>query len=211
MRIFAILLFSIFLSCSNEKKTDCNYITDYYPNTVKAEVEFYLGNYDKAYEYYRKAFENCNAIKLGAHHDTDMFAKVCVELGKNDLALDYIEKTIEKGGTLNEFQSDSIFDKILKSSRGKKIIAEYDKKREEYLNSLNIELRNELQEMIAIDQSLVGKQRERDSIFKINDLRLVEIFEEFGYPNEQVIGNYGIDFTYADPTILLLHTDDSIR
>ncbi|HLS31903.1 MAG TPA: hypothetical protein VK021_13685, partial [Flavobacteriaceae bacterium] len=26
-----------------------------------------------------------------------------------------------------------------------------------------------------------------------------------------VVGNYAIDFTSADPTILLLHTDDSIR
>jgi tetratricopeptide (TPR) repeat protein len=211
MRLFAILLFSICFSCSSEKKSDCNYVTDYYPNTAKAEVEFYLGNYDKAYEYYQKAFENCDAIKLGAHHDTVKFAKVCAELGKDKLALEYIEKTIEKGGTLNEFQSDNIFDKILKSPQGEKIIAQYDKKRDEYLHSLNMDLRTELQEMIAIDQSLVGKQKERDSVFKVNDLRLLEIFEKFGYPNEQVIGNFGIDFTNADPTILLLHTDDSIR
>lgn len=209
MRIFKILLLSIFLSCSNDEKTECNYITDYYPNTAKAEIEFYSGNYEKAFDYYQKAFENCDAIKLGTHYDTDNFAKICAELGKENLALDYIEKTINKGGTLNGFQRDKTFDNLFKSEKGKKLIADYDKKRKEYINSLNIELRSELQKMIELDQKLSGIQR--DSIFKVNDLRLVEIFEEIGYPNEQVVGNYGIDFTQADPTILLLHTDDSIR
>ena len=211
MRTFTILLFSILISCSNKEKTECNYITDYYPNTANAEVEYYLGNYEKAFDYYQKAFENCDAITLGTHHDTDKFAKICAELGKNDLAIDYIEKTISKGGSLNGFQNDEIFNDIFKMERGKKLIAEYDSRREEYINSLNMTLRAELQAMIEIDQRLVGQQEKRDSVFKVNDKRLVEIFDEFGYPNEQVIGNYGIDFTSADPTILLLHTDDSIR
>lgn len=211
MRIFTIFLFSILLSCSSSKKGDCNYITDYYPNTNKAEIEFYLDNYKKAYDYYQKAFENCDAIKIGTHHDTDIFAKICAELGKDDLAIDYIEKTINKGGTLNGFQNDEVFNDIFKTERGKKLIAEYDTKREKYTNSLNMALRAELQAMIEIDQRLVEQQEKRDSVFKVNDKRLVEIFDEFGYPNEQVVGNYGIDFTSADPTILLLHTADSIR
>lgn len=211
MRTFTILLFSILISCSKKEKAECNYITDYYPNTANAEVEYHLGNYEKAFDYYQKAFENCDAIKLGTHHDTDKFAKICAELGKNDLAIDYIEKTISKGGSLNGFQSDKVFKDIFKTERGKNLITEYDTRRKEYINSLNMALRTELQAMIEIDQRLVGQQEKRDSVFKVNDKRLVEIFDEFGYPNEQVVGNYGIDFTSADPSILLLHTDDSIR
>src|SRR5690606_37384680 len=119
-----------------DKKYECNYITDYYPKTSKAEKEFYLGNYKKAFDYYQDAFENCDAIKLATHHDTDKFAKVCAELGKDELAMDYIEKTVEKGGTLNGFQRDKTFDNIFESERGKKLIADYEKKREEYINSL---------------------------------------------------------------------------
>src|SRR5699024_2353707 len=211
MRTLTFLLFSILISCSNKEKAKCNYITDYYPNTAKAEVEFYLGNYEKAFDYYQKAFKNCEAIKMGTHHDTDNFAKVCAALGKNDLAIDYIEKTISKGGSLQGFENDKIFNDIFKTERGKKLIAVYDTRRKEYTNSLNMTLRAELQVMIEIDQRLVDQQEKRDSVFKVNDKRLVEIFEEFGYPNEQIVGNYGIDFTSADPTILLLHTSDSIR
>ena len=211
MNKLTIIIFSLLVSCSSKEKSECNYITDYYPNTANAEFEFYSGNYEKAFDYYQKAFQNCDAIKIGTHHDTDKFAKICAELGKNDLAIDYIEKTITKGGLLNRFQNDEIFNNIFKTERGKKLIAEYDKRREDYLKSLNMDLRAELQAMIEIDQRLVGQQEKRDSVFKVNDKRLIEIFDEFGYPNEQVVGNYGIDFTSTDPTILLLHTDDSIR
>ncbi|HLW33614.1 MAG TPA: tetratricopeptide repeat protein [Aequorivita sp.] len=114
MRTFTILLFSILISCSNKEKTECNYITDYYPNTANAEVEYYLGNYEKAFDYYQKAFENCDAITLGTHHDTDKFAKICAELGKNDLAIDYIEKTISNPKVFQK--QDKIFSqKLLKA------------------------------------------------------------------------------------------------
>lgn len=209
--LYFFLLSFLLFACKNTHNETCNYITDYYPNTANAEIEFYLGNYENAFNYYQKAFENCDAIKIGTHHDTDKFAKICAELGKNDLAMDYIEKTISKGGPLNGFQNDEVFNDIFKTERGKKIIAEYDIRREKYLNSLNMILRAELQAMIEIDQRLVGQQEKRDSVFKVNDLRLLEIFDEFGYPNEQVVGDFAIDFTSADPNILLLHTDDSIR
>ncbi|PZW37637.1 tetratricopeptide repeat protein [Mesonia algae] len=210
MRIITLLLFSILFSCSDNNKTSCNYITDYYPQTAKAEIEFYLGNYEKAFEYYEKAFEICNAIKIGTHHDTDKFAKVCAELGKDNLALDYIEKTISKGGTLNSFQTDEVFDNLFKTVRGKKIISEYNEEREKFISSLNMDLRSELQKMIELDQKF-NSTKFQDSMFKVNDKRLVEIFETYGYPNEQIVGNYGIDQISAEPTILLLHSNDSIR
>ena len=211
MRKLLTLSLFIILGCKSETKTECNYITDYYPQASKAEVEFHLGNYEKSYEHYQKAFENCDAIAIGAHHDTFRFSKVCAGLGKENLALDYMEKSISQGRTLRSFENDEIFEDILKTQKGKNLIANYDKIREKYLNNLNMDLRSEIQSMIEIDQRLVGQQEKRDSVFKVNDKRLVEIFEEFGYPNEQVVGNYAIDQINSNPSILLLHTDDSIR
>jgi tetratricopeptide (TPR) repeat protein len=211
MKLLSTFLILILVGCAKEQKTDCNYITDYYPQTAKAEVEFYSGNYEKAYGYYQKAFEYCDAIAIGTHHDTFIFSKVCAELGKDDLAIDYMEKTLSKGRTLSSYENDKIFESILKTERGQNLISNYDKIREQYLSSLNMDLRSEIQAMIEIDQKLVGQQEKRDSVFKVNDKRLVEIFHEIGYPNEQVVGNFGVDFSSADPRILLFHTDDSIR
>lgn len=205
-----IIAFLLILSCQRTEKTNCNYITDYYPHTAQAEMEFYLGNYEKSYEHYQKAFWNCDAINIGMHNDTGKFARVCAEIGKDNLALDYIEKRITNGGTIAEFQRDSIFINLLNTKRGQKIVSEYDQNRTEFIASLEMDLRAELQNMIQLDQQL-NMTKFQDSMFRVNDERLVEIFEKYAYPNEQVVGNYGIDQIQADPTILLLHTDDSIR
>lgn len=210
MRILTIIMILILFSCGNQEKENCNYITDYYQNTAKAEIEFYSGNYQEAFDFYQIAFRNCKAINIGTHNDTWKFAKVCAELGKTKLALNYIEKRIINGGVIGEFQRDDIFKSILNSTRGQKIVSGYNKMREEHIATLNLDLRAELQKMIEIEQNLNSTKLD-DSIYRVNDKRLVEIFEKYGYPNEQIVGSYIIDRISADPTILLLHSRDSIR
>lgn len=205
-----ILIFSFhIIGCSEYTKQDCNYITDYYPYTAKAELEFYSKNYNEAYTYYNKAFKSCSSIKIGIHNDTQNFATTCLALGKNDLAFDYILKTFDQGGTLSTFLNDSIFNSVFDSEKRKQLLTQYDKRRTNYLSGINLDLRAELQKMITLDIQLTGSSR--DSIFKVNELRLVQIFEEYGYPNEQMIGNYGLDQMMADPNLLLLHSSDSLR
>ena len=55
------------------------------------------------------------------------------------------------------------------------------------------------------------QDNEQDSIDKLNTNRLKEIFEQFQYPNNQVIGSYSVDRIHTDITTMLLHTSDSIR
>jgi len=203
------ILTYILVGCSEPTHKDCNYVTDYYPYTAKAEVEFHSKNYNEAYNYYNKAFKSCSSISNGTLNDTQNFAKICAALGKIDLALDYILKTFDQGGTLNTFLNDPVFNSVFESEKGKQLVKEYDVRRTNYLKSINLNLRIELQKMIALDKQLVGESR--DSIFHVNELRLVQIFDEHGYPNEQIIGNYGLDQIMADPNLLLLHTSDSLR
>ena len=210
MRLLLLTFLIIFLSCSNQKYADCNYIIDYYPNTAEAEIQFYEGNYEVAFKLYEKIFRKCEAIKLSTHHDTDNFAKICAELDKPELALEYIEKSILKGATLKEFLDDSTYSSLFETKEGQQLISNYSRLREEYLDKLNLRLRAELQDMIKLDRQY-NMTRFQDSMFSVNDQRLYEIFEQYGFPNDQIIGNYGVDQTRADPTILLLHTSDSIR
>ncbi|MDC6388061.1 tetratricopeptide repeat protein [Maribacter sp. PR1] len=207
--IKVLTLFLLF-SCQQTEKTDCNYITDYFPHTTKAEIEFYSGNYETSFQDFQKAFLSCQSLAIGNHNDIGLFAKVCAELGKEDLALDFIEKRIAVGGTIGEFQNENIFDNLLNSKRGKKIVSDYEQKRAKFISSLNLDLRSEIQNMIRLDQQL-NSTKLQDSMFQVNDKRLVQIIDEYGYPNEQIIGPYNLDQINSDPTILLLHTDDSIR
>jgi len=99
----------------------------------------------------------------------------------------------------------------LKTDRGKRLVKNYPTIREKYLNGLNLKLRNEIQKMIKWDQSFVGMHEKRDSVFRVNTKRLIEIFEKKDYPGIAMVGPYNIDSTSADITIMLMHTHDSIR
>tara|TARA_R110002074_G_scaffold281413_1_gene452924 strand:- start:265 stop:1149 length:885 start_codon:yes stop_codon:yes gene_type:complete len=204
------IIFFLFLSCQQAEKTSCNYITDYYPYTYKAEIEYYLGNYEKSFELYKKALKYCEAVGVGTHQDARIFARVCAKLGKEALALEYIEKRFSNGGILQEFQNDSIFTTLLNKKNGQKIVSDYDLSRTKFIDQLNFELRSELQNMIKLDQQN-NMTKFQDSMFLVNDKRLVQIFETYGYPSEKVIGPFNVDQIQAEPSILLLHSNDSIR
>jgi hypothetical protein len=51
----------------------------------------------------------------------------------------------------------------------------------------------------------------QDSIDKLHEKRLIELFESVGYPNAKMVGPYSLDQRRAEVNIFLLHTDDSIR
>lgn len=50
----------------------------------------------------------------------------------------------------------------------------------------------------------------QDSIDKIHEKRLIEIFKTVGYPTERIVGQTNMD-NHVDVELMLLHTDDSIR
>jgi len=208
-KISAILPFSSLIACS-ENKTTCNYITDYYPVVYEAEIQYHQKNYQKAFELYQAAFKSCEPKNTILHNELDKYSELAAILGKEELALELITRRIEQGAEIAWIQQEPVFQKILNSERGKEIVSEYEQNRAEYLAGLNLELRKELQKMIQLDRAH-NMTPTKDSMFRANDKRLVEIFEEYGYPNEKLIGSYNIDKTDADPQMMLLHSADSIR
>lgn len=210
-RTFTYIAFLILLSCSDNKTANCNYITDYYPKIYEAQLNYNQKKYKKAFNLYSEAFESCEPRNTVGRYEMNRYAEISVILEKEKLALDFIEKSIEQGTLLRTYTNNPIFVEVLKTDRGKNILANYDVKRAEYLNSLNLELRSEIQKMIKVDQTHLKEQEKRNIIFNKNTKRLVEIFENVGYPGNDIIGPYNVDFSNSDITILLLHTPDSIR
>ncbi|WP_141728143.1 hypothetical protein [Salegentibacter salarius] len=141
----------------------------------------------------------------------DKYAEVSAILGKEEIALDFIQKNINQGMLLRSYLHNPVFADVFKTDRGKKIVSDYEADRSEYLATLDLELRSEIQEMMQNDQMYVEEQEKRNVIFERNTSRLIEIFEEIGYPGNNIIGPFNVDFTNSDITILLMHTPDSIR
>lgn len=214
MRFILPLTFILIISCSQKNKPVCNYITDYYQTIYQAELAYEVKNYNKAFELYQSAFNTCTPINTYNYNEIGKYVEICLILGHDKQALDFIELELKNGDELKWKLEDPLYSKIFTTEGGQKLIAKYDKIRSEYLKGINLELRKEIQEMNRLDQLFRNGQyqeNKQDSIDKINTIKLREIFEKFGYPNDQVIGSYSVDRINTDIITMLLHTSDSIR
>lgn len=214
MRTLSTLLLLIFVSCANERKNECNYITDYYQTIYKADLEYHTENYEKAFELYQDAFKSCKAKNTMTYNEIGNFTETSAILKKFDLAYEYAKKQILIGVDLSRFQNNSSFDEFMASDYGKKLETEYDELRKKFMSKTDFKLRNELISMRAVDQMYRGSSQnwgKQDSIDAIHEKRLIELFEKSGYPNEELVGPYSFDNNQTDVGLLLLHTEDSIR
>lgn len=214
MRIVLPLTLILALSCSQKSKTHCNYVTDYYPTIYRAEIAYELKKYDRAFELYQSVFNACTPINTYTYNEIRKYVDLCLILGHDKQALDFIELNLKNGAELKWLLQNPNYTKVFETEKGKKLIINYDNIRSNYLKRINLELRKEIQEMNRLDQLYRNGQyqeNKQDSIDKINTNRLREIFEQFGYPNDQVIGSYSVDRINTDIITMLLHTSDSIR
>lgn len=216
MRIVLPLTLIIIISCSEKTKPVCNYITDYYQTIYQAELAYELKKYDRAYELYQSAFNTCTPINTYTYNEIGKYVEVCVALGYDEQALNFIELNLKNGDELKWLLQNPSYTKVFATEKGKKLIGNYDNIRADYLKSVNLELRKEIQEMSRLDQRYRNGQYQQnkniqDSIDKKNTSRLKEIFEQFGYPSDKIIGSYSIDRVQTEIITMLLHTPDSIR
>lgn len=216
MKFFTLLLLSALSSCSVNKKSDCNYITDYYQTIYKADYEFETGNYQKAFDLYQTAFQSCEPITTLGYNEIAKFAETAAILKKYDLTYEFLKKSILSGSELSRFQNNTNFEGFMASKYGKQLEQEYDALRNQFMDKIDLELRNELISMHFADQMYRGQGPDsdwtkQDSIDKLHEKRLIQLFESVGYPNAQMVGPYSLDRRQTDVGLFLLHTEDSIR
>lgn len=213
MKLLPLLL--IIIGCQTDNKSSCNYITDYYQTIYKADYEFQKENYEKAFELYQEAFNSCEAINTLSYNEIDRFSETSAILNKYNITYEYVKKQIQIGKELNSFQNNPHLEKFFSSKYGIKLLSEYENLRNKFLENADFELRDELVAMRYADQMYRRGNDEaiwakQDSIDKLHEKRLIEIFESIGYPTEKMVGQRTMDYP-VDIGLLLLHTKDSIR
>lgn len=216
MKYLLTLAILTLMSCATEDKKECNYITDYYQHIYKADYAFQTEDYEEAFDQYQTAFNNCEPITMRGYYEKERFAETAAVLKEYDLALEYAEKAILKGNTLSSFETNSNFVGFFSTQYGDSLVARYPGLRKQFEENIDMELRKELITMRANDQIYRGGGEDvdwdkLDSIDSINERRLIELFEQGIYPNDELVGPYSLDNSNTDVSLLLLHTKDSIR
>lgn len=215
MRKISILALILIFSCHTAKESECNYITDYYQKVYKADWEFETKNYKKVFELYKVAFKSCEAKNTSTYNEIEKFTETSAILGKYDLTYEYAIKAILNGVEFKRFENNNNFNEFLVSDLGQKLISEYPGLRRNFENNADFKLRDELISMRSADQMYRGGYEvtdwaKQDSIDKIHELRLIEIFETIGFPTEKLVGPHTRDYP-VDIGLFMLHTEDSIR
>jgi hypothetical protein len=182
----------------------------YYSHTNTAELCIVKENYKEALSEYRKAFT------YSTPRATDVYNSIilALELDNIDLAIAFSEKLICKGVPLIFFKQQSLKKMVYSPKWQKFVTKKYPKLEKKTQKKLNIALKNKIVELFKRDQ----KHRvhyNKDSLSDVdseNGIILNTIFDEFGYPNEEVIGVWmrnDTTFEHWNPLdILLIHQVD---
>lgn len=209
-----MVLFSPFLFSQKNKK-EYDYIKDYYQFVYDANYNYEIGKDTLAYNLLKKAESNCPLLNQNGIYEVATLAELSVKFNKHNEALNYIELLLKKFGyKFSYFEKQSVFNPLSKKSKWKKLKKNSDEIYKKYLKTVNFSLRNEIKLITAKDQEIRSRGiidwKEVDSIDSIHEERLKVIIKEFGYPDENIIGNQNLAIGDESPDIsaLIMHIKD---
>lgn len=198
------------VSC--QKKNECNYIENYYQKVYLAEEAYYKEDYQKVFEQMSEAEKSCEVLNQRGIYEMLKYAESSARIGKKDKALQLIRQLLLNGYEIDQLANNEAFQNLVVLKEWSQLEKDYQNLHNDYLNSIDLDLREKIAEMKRIDQMFRQRgeydQQKSDSIDAINEPELKRIIEKYGYPDERIIGGFKIDNQPVDPGILLFHFDD---
>lgn len=183
-----------------------NYIA-YHKTINKAELKVVESDFKKSLEYYQIAF---NSVNKPFNKDLYNASLCAVKSGNDSIANMLIRQMILKGTRLKYFKNKS-FKRFRKSKFWKQLKQDENRLLEIANQNINKKLFSQLKNLDESDQA-IRKRRfgypMSDTIRKvdsINMIKLIRIFDEFGYPDENVLGVKNPKYYYSPQMIVLRH------
>jgi hypothetical protein len=222
MKVYKLVFFVLLIisSCKTKEvviKTvnkEVNYIP-YYLKVYESDSLFITKNYQKSYEILDSLFLNYRPINLPNYNEVYNYYKLKIII-KKKIDRNNFSDLISKYNLNNEtLEKDSLFNIYYKKEK-KFIDKNYEVLKQIHASSININLRNEIKYMRLQDQLYRDKDYQinivkQDKIDSINSKKAKKIFEDYGYPNQSIIGDFMLDKTFVDIEIILLHTKNNER
>ncbi|MCB0631533.1 MAG: hypothetical protein R2824_11015 [Saprospiraceae bacterium] len=197
-----------------------DYVHDYYPLVYKGDLAFFEKNYQESYELLKKAVESKRPPNFEPYRELEKLANVCAILDRPEEAIWYIGQLVDRGYELSVFRNDKSYAPVWQLPQWKELEADFAARRANYLKGVNQEVRAAVVEMNRNDQMYRNRpdrqsfRRQQMELDAQNLAHLQEIFDKYGYPNYDLIGDPSVDeYTAADLSIepILMRSPDSLR
>lgn len=192
-----LLAFGTFFKLSAQKQRD---YMNYHQRVIHAEDLIVQGKYSDALQQFEELFDRYGYVFL---KDYKVAAQLALFTKDEAKAFKFMKLGILDGWTLDEITADKFLKPLQKEKEWPTIISQYDTLRNDYDKRINQQISTEIHEMFKKDQRLdlpyylrIGqkaKERYANRKFAPNSekqiARLNEIFNNYGYPGEKLIGN----------------------
>ncbi|TQI71205.1 hypothetical protein JM79_2132 [Gramella sp. Hel_I_59] len=201
----------ILSAVSAKEEKGCNYIEEYYQTVYQAEIAYLRKEYQKSFDLLKKAESRCELLNQPPIYEIKILAELYVRLEKPEGAFPYLYSLLKKGDSFSSIENNQLFEELKATPKWKKLEKEAPELEKEFQAGINMEIRKEILAMIAEDQRVrrVRNVELWEEIDSVNQKRLKEIFNQYGYPNSNIVG-HGYFQEQPDITVLLMHFDDTI-
>lgn len=208
MKILILLLFPTLIFSQNTK---CNYIEDYYPTIYKAQIQYLQKKYDSAYFHLKKAENKCGLRYDGTTNEIEILAELEYRKKNYKKSAHYLKKLVENGYPFKYIEEDSLYTGFRNKKEWISLKIQSDKIYEKWKSNINWDLRDELIKINEEDQRIrinkVSKE-EFERVDSLHENRLKEILTQYGYPTNNLVGNWYIDKKMASIGTLIMHLKD---
>lgn len=174
--------------------------TIYHQRIVEAETMIASENYISALQVYETLFKDYEFVFL---RDYQIATQLALVLNDEQKAKRFLVNGIKSGWTIKSIRKNSFLDRIRKGKDWKSIKKQYRKLHQDYLSSLDRNLRKRVKKMYAKDQwkalavlfRFTSKAQDKYAEKKFAPhsekqiKEFIAILTEYGYPGEKLIGN----------------------
>lgn len=215
-KFYPILLLIGWLSISTECNAQENYL-NYHLKVVECEQLIVKGKYTSAIDKFDSLFCQFDFLFL---RDIKVATELSTYEKEYELGLKFLRLGIKAGWTLESINKNDNLKSLREQPEWTKVIATHDSLHKTYLSRLNPQIREQVHEMFKEDQKKAlgafirigqkSKRRYSEKKFAPHSEhqleRLEQIFNEYGYPGERLIGN-----NWWGSVILIHHNSISVN
>jgi hypothetical protein len=211
-----LFFFSPFLV--SENCLDYNYIGNgYYQLIYEADIAYLSGNRQLAYNKIQSAESKCPLIEQPMYYEISRYIDLLIDNKVQEKTVFYIKELVSKYGyPVESFEKEEYFDNLRKNVNWNQLKNELIRLQNNFYSKVDTALVNEIKEMSVKDQAIRKNWNPNDKIYmkklkevdSVNEVRIKEIFEKYGYPDGRLIG-YNNTLFWNGIGVMLMHFSDT--